>query len=92
MQEKDFYTALAEIRKSTEPLTIIFTKLSLEKNEGGQREVLADVLPGPTRKNSNDKYMIGFVNADDKDEVKHIYIHTILEYIVGGEHFKLKLN
>ena len=93
MQEKDFYTALKDIRKTKEPVTIIFTKLSLSKNEGGQRDVLKNVIPGPLRKNTKDEYMIGFVSADNKDEVKHIYIHTILEYINSkGEHFKLKLN
>ena len=93
MQEKDFYTALSDIRKSEEPMTIIFTKLSLEKNKGGQREVLENVIPGPTKKNVRDEYMIGFQSIDNDSEIKHIYIHTILEYVTAkGEHFKLILN
>ncbi len=93
MREKNFCTALKEIRQTKEPIIIIFTKLSLSENKGGKREVLKDVLPGPLRKNIQDEFMIGFVSSENKDEVKHIYIHTILEYVNSkGEHFKLKLN
>jgi len=93
MEEIDFYTALKIIRNTETPLTIIFTKLSLSQNEGGQRDSLENVLPGPLKKNVREEYMIGFVSQDNLDEVKHIYIHTILEFISSeGKHYKLILN
>ena len=93
MQEVDFYTGLSIIRKSKEPITIIFTKLSLSKNKGGAIEYIENVIPGATKKNTSDNYMIGFQDFNDSSVIKHIYIHTILEYVNSkGEHFKLILN
>ena len=92
MIEQDFYQGLKFIRKTEKPITVIFTKLSMSKNTGGQRESLVDVLPGQTRKNVNDKLMIGFQYVNEPDKIKHIYIHTILEYICEDKHYKLILK
>jgi hypothetical protein len=91
MQTQDFYEALDIIRKSTEPLTIVHTKLSLQNNEGGEISVLENVLPGPVRENIHDKSMIGFRSLTD-DSIVHIYIHTILEYVDAKKnHYRLVL-
>ncbi len=94
MQETDFYETIKEqIHKTTEPFTVIFTKLSLSKNEGGELQRLENQLPGPLRKNQNVRYMIGLKSVDDPEDVKHIYMHCILEIINSkGEHFKLQLR
>lgn len=77
METIDFYAGLKQIRNSTEPFAVTFTKLSLTLNDGGERRTLTNQLPGPLRKNMNDKHMIGLKDADT-DIVSHIYIHTIL--------------
>jgi len=92
MQEIDFYTALRTIiRQDKEPFTIIFTELSLSKNEGGAIRVLEKQIQGPNQKNINDKYMIGLEDTVT-GEIRHIYIHCILEVIFNDVHYKLKLK
>jgi hypothetical protein len=92
MREIDFYTALKTIiRQDKEPFTIIFTKLLLDKNEGGAIRVLENQVQGPLKKNHNQEYMIGLKDIQT-DEVRHIYIHTILEVVFKGIHYKLILN
>lgn len=87
IKEIDFYDALKIIRTSTEPFNIVHTKLSLSKNEGGERNVLEHVVQGANRKGANDEMMIGLESLDGI--TKHIYIHTILELITKEAHFKL---
>ncbi len=92
MQEGDFYTVIREhVETATKPFTVIFTELSLSKNEGGAIGTLENVVKGPLRKNQNQRYMIGLKKPDG--QVVHIYLHTILELVTAtGLHYKLKLN
>ena len=87
IQEIDFYEALKIIRTSKEPFNIVHTKLSLSKNEGGERNVLEHVVQGANRKGENDEMMLGLESQDG--ETKHIYIHTILELVTKEAHYKL---
>jgi hypothetical protein len=93
MQEIEFYIALKQfIRQDKDPFTIIFVELSLLKNEGGARRVLENQVQGPLKKNQNSEYMIGLKDVQT-DEVRHIYLHTILEVITkDGNHYKLVLK
>ena len=93
MQEQDFYTAINEhIYKAKEPFTVIFTKLSLERNEGGELRTLENQLQGPLKKNMNSRFMVGLKDMQTNKE-RHIYLHTILEIITfEGTHIKLNLN
>ena len=44
------------------------------------------------RKNQNKRYMLGLKDANT-EEVRHIYLHTILEIVTAeGKHIKLKLQ
>jgi len=93
LQEIDFYEGIRQhIYESEEPFTVKFVTLSLTKNEGGEVKVLENQLQGPLRDNANKNLMIGLQNADRGDEVKHIYLHSIMEIINSKGHFKLTLN
>jgi hypothetical protein len=91
LQEIDFYHGIKKLQNANEPFTVVFTALSFQKNEGGERKELHNQKTGPLRKNMNDRYMIGL--QDDKSgEIRHIYLHTILEIgLATGEYYKLKL-
>ncbi len=92
MQEQPFYPTIKKhIYNAEKPFTVIHTKLSFDKNSGGERNVLENQLPGPLKPNQNARFMLGLKDADS-DEIKHIYLHTITEIITAeGEHIKLKL-
>lgn len=80
------------MRRETLPFTVVFTELSLTKNEGGALCKLENQLTGPLRKNMNAKYMIGLIDDITKD-IRHIYMHTIQQIILQtGEHYKLILK
>jgi len=92
MQEIDFYEALRMyIRQSQTPITVIYTSYSESKNEGGQIKTLENVVQGPVKNNVNDEYMIGLKSVET-NQIVHIYIHSILEIIVGEVHYKLILK
>jgi hypothetical protein len=92
MTELDFYEGLKIIRKATEPMDITYVSLSLSKNEGGELKTLFRQLPGPIKKNTNSKYMIGLQNADT-GELVHIYIHSLLSIkLSDNREYKLVLN
>ena len=88
MQIQDFYQGIKIIRKAVRPLTIVHTKVSLEKNQGGDINVLENVITGPVRNNINDEYMIGFKNEQD-DTIVHVYTDSILEYVYKNVHYRL---
>lgn len=90
MQELDFYEGLKIIRNSKTPVTVIHTELSLSKNKGGNISVLENVVKGPLKHNMHEEMMIGLQKEDG--DVKHIYIHSILEIVNENGHFKLILN
>ena len=91
MIEIDFYTALKLIRQENVPYSVIFTELSLTKNEGGNLRRLDNQIEGANQKNINDKYMIGLQDIET-GQIRHIYIHTILQLIINNVHYKLVLK
>lgn len=93
MLQQDFYSAINEhVYNAKKPFTVIFTKLSLDRNEGGELRTLENQLQGPLRKNMNDRFMLGLKDTET-DELRHIYLHTILEVITAeGQLINLKLN
>jgi len=91
MLEIDFYQALKLIRQDNIPYFVIFTELSLTKNEGGALRKLDNQIEGANQKNINDKYMIGLQDIET-GQIRHIYIHTILQLIINNVHYKLVLK
>lgn len=92
MQEIPFYQGIKQIiYDSDEPFTVKFISFSISKNEGGEEKILENQLEGPLRKNHNENLMIGLKDADDEENVKHIYLHSIIELINSTGHFKLVL-
>ena len=90
VEELDFYTGLHRIRHSKEPFAITFVKLSLTKNEGGEKRTIEGVIPGPIRDNMNANDMIGFIDKEGFNF--HVYIHSILEVKFGNTLYKLILR
>ena len=91
--EIDFYRALNEhIYKAKQPFSVTFTKISLDKNEGGDLRVLTNQKVGPLQDNKNKRFMIGLQDVIS-GKLRHIYLHTILFIeLFDGQKFKLKLQ
>ena len=90
--EKPFYETIKEhLSDGKPPVTIVHTKISFDKNEGGERNILENQVVGPLKKNMNARFMIGLKDVNT-EEIRHIYLHTITEIITAeGEHIKLVL-
>jgi len=88
MIEKNVYEVVAEMRKSEIPFTVVFTHVNISKNEGGARDILENQISGPKRHNQNERLMIGLADVNNPNNIRHIYIHSILEvhYQNGTSH------
>ena len=77
----NLYDALREMRKSETPFSIEFITYSIDRQSGGKRIILNNVLCAGQRDNALDDMMQGFKKVDTPDEpVRRCYIHSILSY------------
>lgn len=92
VQPINLYEVAQKMRDATEPFTVVFVSVSLQRNEGGERTELHNQLTGPLKKNMNSRYMIGLKDYIT-GVIRHIYLHSILE--VGfrtGEYYNVTLT
>jgi hypothetical protein len=77
----NLYDAVHEMRKSIVPFSIEYVTYSRDRNEGGKRVKLENVLCAGQINNQQHDMLQGFKRVDDpENHVIRCYIHNILYY------------
>lgn len=77
----NLYDALREMRKSETPFSIELITYSRDRQTGGKRVTLNNILCAGQRDNSFDDVMQGFKSVDEPDKAaRRCHIYSILYY------------